>query len=492
MKPLAGHHLQAPVVRTPVIFSTLLLCIYGTWPVLSFFGTTLWAQGTLQPQKEPIRAEVNLVTVRFTVKDPQGRFMNTLTRDRFECFEGRVPRKIGFFEPPRNVDGKVDQLWLAFLVDVSGSTFSTRSEEIIAAQTFLDNVHNFTQVGIFGFTDKLLPFQPFTASREAALRAFGSARQHLGQTAIYDSLETLISRMKSQGASGDRKVIIVISDGMDNAYYKADRVIKSARLENVKLYTILVPSAAQLYIGPASANSKNRTSGDQERKEAGFTRLSQETAGKHFGGLEAILDFDETLAVINDDIFGNLYSIGYYTDNPHQEKQERNVRVDVDVPEARVSSLFKNLPERSLAKKRFIAALFDDAARWQLPKNAQTHFREIGAEIDLLIPRREGGRIGVPFRIKISPYTLRATEKGGVRSQMGVIGVLLDRQGNEVVRLREFFRVDLPPKEIRDGRGIIYTNKLMVPPGVYDLRIALLEIATWKMTAFEDVVRVVE
>ncbi len=85
---------------------------------------------------------------------------------------------------------------------------------------------------------------------------------------------------------------------------------------------------------------------------------------------------------------------------------------------------------------------------------------------------------------------MQRTEKGDVRTGFGVIALLLDQQGGEVARLREIFRVNLEAKEIRAGRGIIYTNKLFAPPGRYDLKIALLEMATWKMTAFEEPVRI--
>jgi len=56
--------------------------------------------------------------------------------------------------------------------------------------------------------------------------------------------------------------------------------------------------------------------------------------------------------------------------------------------------------------------------------------------------------------------------------------------------LREIFRVNLEAKEISAGRGIIYTNKLFAPPGIYALKVALLEMSTWKMTAFETPVRI--
>ena len=468
------------------------MCSFGACCALVFLvceSEKVQAQ-ELRPSEQPYRTEVNLVTLRFTVRDSEGRLLNNLPRARFRIIENGTPREIAYFNPPRKTWSETERLWLAFLVDVSGSTFSTRSEEIIAAEAFLDNVHEFTQIGIFGFTDKLLLFQDFSPSRQAALRAFGSARPHLGQTAIYDSIGMLISRMAKRIASGDRRVIILISDAIDEAYSKAARTVELARRNTVTVYTILVPSASQLYVGPARPGKDNPTAPDPKIQEQAFASLSEETGGRHFSGLETILDFDDTLALIHDEIFGNLYSIGYYTDDPYLEKWERNMRVEADHSGARVSALFKKLPERSTTKKRFIAALFEQEARLVLPTDTGARFHEIGAEMDLLLPARAGGQGGIPFRIKISPYTLRRTKRGDVGTQIGVIGVLLDQKGKEVFRLREFFRVTLGGKEIQKGQGIVYTNKLLAPPGVYDLKIALLEIGTWKMTAFEHSVRV--
>lgn len=455
-------------------------------------GMPLRAQDTIQRQEQPIRAEVNLVTVRFTVKTAAGQFINTLRREDFSLAENGILRDLQFFEAPRNSGGAVTPLWLAFLLDVSGSTFATRTEEIVAAQAFLDNVHDFTRLGIFGFTDKLLPFQDFTPNRQAALRAFTAARRHLGQTAIYESVEALLSLINARAGPQERKIIIVISDGVDHAYSKVARTITLARAAGVTFYTIMVPSAAQLYIGPARENPNHETLREQEKQEQAFASLSVRTGGRHSSGFEAILDFDDTLALINDDIFGNLYSLGYYTDDPYRDKQEREIGVRVNRPDAHVSALFRNLPQRSSAKKQFIAALFDNEAIARLPENLHTNFHEIGAEMDLLTARREGGQLGVPFRIKISPYALQGNPRGDVRTQFGVIGLVLDKEGNEVVRLREVFRVTLGAKEIQAGRGIIYTNKLLVPPGVYDLKVALLEIPSWKMTAFESILRVTD
>lgn len=446
-------------------------------------------------QDQKIRVNVNVITARFSAKDLQGQFVDSLKESDFRVYENGSLRRIAFFEPPRRKEGDNQQLWLAFLLDVSGSTFATRAEEIVAAQTFLDNVNSFTRVGIFGFTDKLLTFQGFTTSREAASRAFSEAHRHLGQTAIYSSINSLISEMNREAGAGGRKVIIVLSDGMDKAYRLSSQSIALARASRTTVYTILVPSATQLYISPTAISAgpedgQSPQSGQTDAKKAAFLRLADTTGGKSYSGFETILDLDDTLAQINDDIYGNLYTIGYYTDDPYLGKREREIRVECSQAGVTVSSVFKKLPERLRAKKEFIAALFDNQALKVFPENLNTAFHEIGVDLDLLTPRQEGDRVGLPFRLNINPLSLQEDSGGGVRTELGIVCVLVDSEGREVVRLREIFRASLKEKDIRNGQGVIYTNRLLAPPGTYKLAMALLELPTWKMTAFEHTVTI--
>ncbi len=445
-----------------------------------------------ESQPETIRVDVNLTTLRFTVKDSQGRYRNDLSAEDFRVLENGVPQEPVFFEPPRNRSGRTTRTWLAFLLDVSGSTFSTRAEEIVAAQTFLANVTDSTNTGIFGFTDKLIPFQDFTSNRETALRAFREARRHLGRTAIYDSLNSLIGTLARQGQAGDRKAVIVLSDGLDDAYRKSASSISLARQSGIQVYTILIPSAAQIYIGPTrvSADSDvNRPDPDKKAKEAAFSRLSQQTGGQHFSGFETILDFDDTLARINDHLFGNLYTIGFYSDFADLPPDER--RIDLRALQAGLNASlpFRRFPRALSQKKGFIAALFQERDGGMLGEAGAVEFREIGSELDVLTGLG-GGDEGVSFRIKISPFAFRDSERVGVSTQLGVIGVLIDSAGREAVRLREVFRVQMSGKEIRQRRAIVYSNKLLAPPGEYRLRVALLELATWRLTSFEETVRI--
>jgi len=480
------RHLKA-VFSVPSAWCALLFWASG------FFCITAASQSSSQIEGPNIRVDVNLATLKFMVKETDGRLLNHLNQGHFRVFEGGALQEIVFFEPPRNTEGEMGPLRLAFLIDMSGSTLATRAEELAAAGTFLDSLHDFTEVGIFGFSDKLMRLQDFTSTRSLAQKALTESGEHLGPTALYDSLNALILRMKDSPRA-TQNVVILISDGMDNAYRIAPQSISLAQRNHVVIYTVLVPSAGQLYISSSSPLSQPGASppagDDREAKELAFASLSLRTNGGHFSGFETILNFDQVMAQINDDVFGNLYSIGYYTDDPYRRKEDRNIQVEIAFPKAYIPARFETLPERSTVKQEVIAALFDDDALDRVPNNLHLTFREIGADLDLLPQERQGGQIGLPFRIKISPFSLQKTDKGDIRTGFGVIARLLDQQGEEVARLREIFRVNLEAKEIRAGRGIIYTNKLFAPPGVYALKVALLEMATWNMTAFERNVRI--
>lgn len=457
-------------------------------PLLWTWLAPAWAIGQDQTQDEAIRVRVDLVLLRFTVRDPGNRLVNTLTQEDFRVIQAGREREIIFFRPPRKRTADLGRLWIAFLLDVSGSTFATRAEEIMAAQNFLDNIHLFTQIGVFGFTDKLLVFQEFTTRKALAEKAFAAARPHQGRTAIYESVEALLAPLGTRARPGDGKVLILVSDGMDDAYHRAERAAARALSEDVRIYTILVPSAKALPTAPGLVAAEDPKA---EEKEAAFARLAVKTGGMHFSGIETILDFDSTLAQINDDVFGNLYSIGISGDPTPGIDPDSPAVVTTSNSKLLVSRPFTRAPGRLRAKKKFIEALFYSEVELGPPEDEGLERYELGADVDILRPRGQiSGKVGLPFRIKISPYTLSREPDGDVRTQLGIIGQLVDADGREVVRMREFFRATLERKELRDGRGIIYTNKLFVQPGRYNLRLALLEIPTWKMFFFQRDVRV--
>ena len=86
---------------------------------------------------------------------------------------------------------------------------------------------------------------------------------------------------------------------------------------------------------------------------------------------------------------------------------------------------------------------------------------------------------------------MQKTKSGDLNTQFGVIAVLSDDEGNDSVQIREIFRARIAAREILEsGRGVIYTNRLAAPVGRYVLRLAVIEIPTWRMTVIERLIRI--
>ncbi len=457
-----------------------------------------WAvaqQGREDPaDSQPFRIDVNLVTLRFTVTDTRGDFANSLSAEDFVVEENGKPVEIEIFEKPRDQSAVSSDLWLAFLIDVSGSTFATRTEEIVAAQTFLDNLTPATRIGVFGFTEELLPFQTFTSDRNLVLKAIGQARRHLGKTAIYASLDRLVSLTSGTAPAGSPKAVILISDGLDPSHGEAEDSARRALEAGFAVYTIRVPSSAQVYIGPnPNPKEKSLQNSRRQRNEKqikAFQQLAPLTGGRSFSGFETILDFDNTLAEINDHLFGNLYRVGYYRDSSLGPNVLERVQVRPRRGDLRIASAFKKLPRQFDAKRSLLRVFFDTSGESTVHGLAPVRFQELGADMDVLRQISEGSLVGLPFRLKVNPYSFRGAMSDGVQTQLGVLGLLLDQQGREVVRLREIIRITMDAREVRNGRGIIYSNRLLAPPGAYTLQVALLELSTWRLTSFTRAVTI--
>src|SRR4249920_851522 len=83
----------------------------------------------------PIRVEVSLVNVGFSVRDDKGNLVTNLTQDDLEVTEDGVPQKISFFARSTDVP-----LTLGLIMDVSGSQQSFVKPHHNDLQAFLKTV----------------------------------------------------------------------------------------------------------------------------------------------------------------------------------------------------------------------------------------------------------------------------------------------------------------------------------------------------------------
>jgi Ca-activated chloride channel homolog len=435
------------------------------------------AQSKENPQ---FRIDVNFVTIRFSVKDGQGKFVTSLQEKDFSVFEEGLKQEVTFFEPPRK-SASNEPVSLTFMLDVSGSTLATRSEEVAAAENFLRNVPSGTETAVYAFAEKLHKFQDFTPNAALVNKALDRAQKGiLGRTNLYSAVSEL-AEILSKRTDGRRRVLVIISDGEDPDTVRAEAAIQNAIQSGITVFTIWVPSARAIIISEMEEQAREPIN----RQHATFASLAQRTGGHSFESFESILDFDGTLAAINATLFGSLYTIGYYTSDPEADRLSRRIEVATNRTDYQVQGVFANLPERLQLEKQFVSALFENS-KFNSARYFEKPFQEIGAALDLFPMKPSALLEGLPFRIVVNPFSLARLNDRNVRTHLGILVILTDSKGQEVSRVRDFMEVNLTRTDLENGRTIVYNGKVLAPAGDYLFRLALLDLSNWRVSAFQN------
>jgi Ca-activated chloride channel homolog len=187
------------------------------------------------PQGEfKISVNVGLVVLPVTVTDHTGDFVPGLRATNFQVFEGGRPQEITLFE---SEDVPVT---VGFVVDNSGSMRSKRPGVVTASLAFVKSSNPLDQMFVVTFNQKIslgLPKSvPFTSDLQQ-LRAALTKIPPAGNTAVYDAIAAGLQHLKA--GTRDRKALIVVTDGGDNASdLKFRDLLKMAEASNVVIYTI--------------------------------------------------------------------------------------------------------------------------------------------------------------------------------------------------------------------------------------------------------------
>jgi Ca-activated chloride channel family protein len=256
------------------------------------------------PQPYRMSVDVNLVVLDATVRDQKGRPASDLTERDFEVYEDGVRQSIRLF---RHDDIPVT---VGLVVDHSGSMREKLTNVIAAARTFVASSSSQDQMFVVNFNEKvtlgLPPAIPLTNRPDELAKAISNTPA-AGMTALYDAV---VEGRKGLRAGGpDKKVLIVISDGADNASTnKLDDVLKMAAQSNVLVYTIGIFEAE-----------------DPDRNPDVLRRLAGGTGGEAFFPRE----LPEVVAIcerIARDI-RNQYTIGYFSSNAERTNAYRTIHV---------------------------------------------------------------------------------------------------------------------------------------------------------------------
>lgn len=208
-----------------------------------------------------IKLEVNMVVLSATVLDRHNTPVSGLCKEDFQVYEDGTLQRIKQFS---HEDIPVTA---GIVVDNSGSMQSKRNDVIAAALAFARSSNPQDKMFVVNFNDNVsfgLPrSMPFTGRPEELQMALSRIKT-IGKTSLYDGIVASLDHLKQVGS--DKKTLIIISDGGDNASkHSLAEVLAMAKQTTAIIYAIGIFDER-----------------DDDQNPGVLKRLSRETGGEAF------------------------------------------------------------------------------------------------------------------------------------------------------------------------------------------------------------------
>ncbi len=288
------------------------------------------------------RADTRLVVLHASVTDRKGKLMTNLNRDAFKVFENGQLQQVKIF---RHEDVPVS---LGLVIDDSGSMMSKRSRVEAASLAMVRASNPQDEVFIVNFNDDAYLDVPFT--NDIHKMEQGLARiDSRGGTAMRDAINMSLDYMRSS-AKKDKKVLMVITDGNDNASgVSLEKVVARSNQDDTLIYAIGLFT-------------------EEERREAAKARRALHELTSATGGLafypKDVNDVQSLAVEIAHDI-RSQYTIAYSPNIQALDGSYRQIKVTVDAPGkpvVRTRSGYYATPETQAPKRAAAAGFTIDSA----------------------------------------------------------------------------------------------------------------------------------
>ena len=251
-----------------------------------------------------IKVNVDMVVLRATAQDHKNILVSGLNQDDFQVYEDGVRQPIKYFS---HEDIPVT---VGLVVDNSGSMKPKRHDVIAAAFAFARSSNPQDQMFVVNFNEKVsfgLPGDVAFTDQAAQLQVALSSVAADGETALYDAVAIALEHLKK--GTRDKKVLIVISDGGDNASkHKLTEIMTLIGQPDATVYTIGIFDAQ-----------------DGDRNPGVLKRLAKDTGGEAFLP-ESLTDVTPICERIAHDI-RNQYTIAYVPTNRNRDGSYRAIKV---------------------------------------------------------------------------------------------------------------------------------------------------------------------
>lgn len=253
------------------------------------------------------RAEVNLVLLTVSVTDRENRYIIDLKKNDFIVYDNGKPQEIALFEKTSR------PITVAILIDGSSSMLEAMEEVKKAACSFIDEaIRDEDQLFAIKFASEIKELTDITNDKEEVKEAIRKIKAY-GGTALYDAIYHGISRLRFLT---ERKAIIVLSDGRDEAFlgggpgsiHTLEEVIHLARISDVVIYPIRLGRPDFL-------------------SERVMERLADETGGRYYSPRLA-RDLAGVYSRIGEEL-RSQYLIGYYPKETLGLKRWHEVKVEL-------------------------------------------------------------------------------------------------------------------------------------------------------------------
>jgi Ca-activated chloride channel homolog len=256
-----------------------------------------------------IKVNVDMVVLHATVQDHKRDLVSGLGKDHFQVYEDGVLQAITYFSH------EDIPITVGLVIDNSGSMGPKRSDVIAAALAFARSSNADDQMFVVNFNEHVsfgLPAGTLFTDRRAQLEVALSRIAANGETALYDALAIGLEHLKK--GNRDKKVLIVISDGGDNASaHNLAQIMAMAGQSDAIIYTV----------GLFDEN-------DPDRNARVLKQLAHATGGEAFlpTSLEQVGPICEQIA---HDI-RNQYTIAYVPTNRQVDGTYRTIQVRAERP----------------------------------------------------------------------------------------------------------------------------------------------------------------
>jgi VWFA-related protein len=262
-----------------------------------------------------LRVDTSLVLVPVHVTNAAGGTVTGLPRESFRLLEDNTEQKIAnFFTEDTPVS-------IGLLFDASGSMRSKMRKAAEAAEAFFRVANPADEFFLVEFNDRARLTVPFTQNASAVSSEIARVRP-MGRTTLIDAVYLATAQMKK--ARNPRKALVIFSDGGDNWSRHSAREIRNA----------LIESDIQVYaMGIFDWDYTRNHSIEERNGPALLDELTALTGGRHFP-----VDELERLPEISERIGRELHSqymLGYYSTNRTRDGKYRQLRVILELPDAR-------------------------------------------------------------------------------------------------------------------------------------------------------------